>query len=1111
MSVSVLSGAMDNIEGRGGGMSDLGGPGDPVLGVPGHDGHPLPEVLGPRPERVYSHSLLLELKDHPLAKKWPPYLDTAFKNQRGVWDPDRWHLDRKRGETPVMGENKDPDARDAGGRREREFRRGGGGLDQEGDDLQQLVLSPQRRSFLGGCSSGGLGEGEVNLRPEQPGKRVGSGRILARQERERGEEGDRPFRRGEEFRRLPGDRRGEDKFAGFRGRERDEDRDGRDGWGDERRRDNFYSQHDDRDRRVDGRDARGMQDRHTRPRRRQNEPEWMSESITKSDVIELRGFDAANAAEGKEKESSPPMAASNALPISLSLGLPKPGQAHPPPGLPAGGISVEDLEREQRDMKNLGENNNQHKIVRDKNLNHQQKDMNKTEDKKGSNGQHNLDILKSLGMSQKAHQEEKPFNYDQIMESMNLSSLLGGAPGLPDPQAHVKPAAQSRFSQFFNRGGGEQQQAQDSRRSSIQDELLGANILKEINGEEGPVIRIPSPAEEERYFAPISPAAQTRAITNPLLDMINKGNNQHGHQRVQELEDGIRRSLGLGGAVGHPQMGSNQHLQHQQAQDIFKAAQGQNMNNMAQRQFQGKENRGQQDQQQDNLSAFKKLVAMVGPQQAEPRDQAVPFGPGVVRPNPLPATIPTNAPTEQEILEHMMSGGVPGLGMPRPKAHTHPALPPALANYLSTHPLNAELLARPEAEQLLMGLNSGNITVENIVQQLSNPALQQRQRDLLLSVLKLKTMGGPNQGRGGPGLPPPPIPPHLALPRTSPLPPNDPMMLLPQGGPPTRVSPLMFPHLAPPTHLSVSPSPQQARVPSPQEMTVLTQQIMQQALIKRKLEEQKENFRRRQGDAEPPISTVAAASAANQPASVASMVSSGSPLAFTPTSVMRKNAAERKDSDPLTRGGAAVPEVKVTTQKEGVPGGPQPPPSPGRPITKGKEERPASLELGHGQVVPGGRRLSPQQMPPQQMFPPHLQGSLPHNNPLLYLQNNPMGPVSHSMLSQANAMAQHQMAAANFMAQGMDPRHVGARGMPPQHLQRPQCVSPNRSRPNMAPSPQPQNQGALARFFSPEVLAQAQSGAVPAMPPMASLANLHRQQKVLTLEEIERQAAAVRI
>ena len=105
--------------------------------------------------------------------------------------------------------------------------------------------------------------------------------------------------------------------------------------------------------------------------------------------------------------------------------------------------------------------------------------------------------------------------------------------------------------------------------------------------------------------------------------------------------------------------------------------------------------------------------------------QAVPFGPGVVRPSPLPASIPTNAPTEQEILEHMMSGGLPGvmpgMNMPRPEI---PSLPPALANYLASHPLNTELLARPEAKQLLVGLNSGNITVENILQQLSNPALQ---------------------------------------------------------------------------------------------------------------------------------------------------------------------------------------------------------------------------------------------------------------------------------------------------------------------------------------------------------------------------------------------------
>ena len=562
---------------------------------------------------MYSHSLLLELKDHPLAKRWPPYLDPVFKNQRGVWDPDRWHLDRKRGETPVMGSldtKGDLEPREAGGRRDREIRRERVGLEQDGEDLQQLVLSPQRRSFLGGCSSGsGLGEGEVSLRPEQPGKRVGSGRILARQERERGEEGDRGFRRGEEFRRLPGGRE-ENKFGGFRGREREEEREG---WGDDRRREGFY-QHEDRERRGESREVRdgrgGMQDRHNnRSRRRQNEPEWMNECVSKSDVIELRGFD-----ERKEvvKEPSPQAA----LPIALSLGLTKPGQGGPPPGLPAGSISVEDLEREQRDTKQQQhrERDNNNQQGREKNHNNHQREMNHMRERENNrqNGQNNLDILKNLGMELK-NPDEKSFNYDQIIESMNLSSLLGGAPGLPDPQAHVKPAAQSRFSQFFNRGGGEQQ-GQDSRRSSIQDELLGANILKEINGDEGPVIRIPSPAEEERYFAPISPAAQTRAITNPLLDMINKGTNQQGHHRVQDLEEGIRRSLGLSGSGGHHQLPPHQQLQNQQAQDIFKAVQGHNMNNnigsyMGHRQFQGKENR--EEQQQDSLSAFKKLVSYV--------------------------------------------------------------------------------------------------------------------------------------------------------------------------------------------------------------------------------------------------------------------------------------------------------------------------------------------------------------------------------------------------------------------------------------------------------------------------------------------------------------------
>ena len=57
--------------------------------------------------------------------------------------------------------------------------------------------------------------------------------------------------------------------------------------------------------------------------------------------------------------------------------------------------------------------------------------------------------------------------------------------------------------------------------------------------------------------------------------------------------------------------------------------------------------------------------------------------------------------------------------------------------------------------------------------------------------------------------------------------------------------------------------------------------------------------------------------------------SAGSPLAFTPTSVMRKTAAERKDSD----GKPAVPELKISVgQDQEIKSGSL---SPGRPIKVG--------------------------------------------------------------------------------------------------------------------------------------------------------------------------------
>ena len=133
-------------------------------------------------------------------------------------------------------------------------------------------------------------------------------------------------------------------------------------------------------------------------------------------------------------------------------------------------------------------------------------------------------------------------------------------------------------------------------------------------------------------------------------------------------------------------------------------------------------------------------------------------------------------------------------------------------------------------------------------------------------------------------------------------------------------------------------------------------------------------------------------------------------------------------------------------------------------------------------------------------------------------------------------MAQHQIA-ASLMAQGIDPRQISNRlpGPPPGQGGPPRPtapLSPSRALPPAATvpagipglppnlanlvSPPGAGQGPLARFFSAEVLAAAQSGAVPAMPPMPTMPTMptlqqQQQQKVLTLEEIETQAAAVRM
>ena len=79
--------------------------------------------------------------------------------------------------------------------------------------------------------------------------------------------------------------------------------------------------------------------------------------------------------------------------------------------------------------------------------------------------------------------------------------------------------------------------------------------------------------------------------------------------------------------------------------------------------------------------------------------------------------------------------------------------------------------------------------------------------------------------------------------------------------------------------------------------------------------------------------------------------------------------------------------------------------------------------------------------------------------------------------------------------------HVGPHPIPPHQVPPPHFIPPAVSHVQHGP-PGQAGHGQLSQFFSPEVLAQAQAGNAPPLPPLPT-------QKAMTLEEIERQASAI--
>ncbi|KAL3856403.1 hypothetical protein ACJMK2_011168 [Sinanodonta woodiana] len=100
-----------------------------------------------------------------------------------------------------------------------------------------------------------------------------------------------------------------------------------------------------------------------------------------------------------------------------------------------------------------------------------------------------------------------------------------------------------------------------------------------------------------------------------------------------------------------------------------------------------------------------------------------------------------------------------------------------------------------------------------------------------------------------------------------------------------------------PTNLTTTATirpPSVPRVPSPQELIAHTQAILQNALIKRQLEDQKERFYKRQQEREKsPNPQGAAVKTMAETPIMSSQTKTSVPAAFTPTSVMRKMHSEK--------------------------------------------------------------------------------------------------------------------------------------------------------------------------------------------------------------------------
>uniref|UniRef100_A0A8C8T3F5 Eukaryotic translation initiation factor 4E nuclear import factor 1 n=1 Tax=Peromyscus maniculatus bairdii TaxID=230844 RepID=A0A8C8T3F5_PERMB len=208
----------------------------------------------------YTKEELLDIKERPYSKQRPSCLSEKYDSD-GVWDPEKWHASlypASGRSSPVESLKKEPESD-----RPSLVRRIADPRERVKEDDLDVVLSPQRRSFGGGCHvtaavssrrSGSPLEKDSDGLRLLGGRRIGSGRIIS-------------------ARAFEKDHRLSDKdLRDLRDRDRD------------------YK--DKRFRREFGDSKRVFGERRRNDSYTEEEPEWFSAGPTsQSETIELTGFD----------------------------------------------------------------------------------------------------------------------------------------------------------------------------------------------------------------------------------------------------------------------------------------------------------------------------------------------------------------------------------------------------------------------------------------------------------------------------------------------------------------------------------------------------------------------------------------------------------------------------------------------------------------------------------------------------------------------------------------------------------------------------------------------------------------------------------------------------